>query len=159
MATYQEKVSDFLAQRRIAVVGLSRQEANPANFIYRKLKHNGHQVYAINPAAETIEDGDPCYPNVQSLPERPDGVVIVTRPEVTAQVVQDCAAAGVKRVWLHASMIHGGTSYSPQAVAFCQQAHMEVIEGGCPMMFAPPVDFAHKCMKWVMQNLTKELPK
>ncbi|MCU0513324.1 MAG: CoA-binding protein [Anaerolineae bacterium] len=157
MPTFQEKVQDFLAQPTIAVVGLSRTEANPANMIYKKLRGSGHTVYAINPHATSLE-GDPCYPNVAALPQRPEGVVIVTKPDVTAQVVQECAAAGIRRVWLHASLIHGGTSFSPAAVATCQQHGISVIEGGCPMMFAEPVDFGHQCMRWLMR-VTGDLPK
>lgn len=156
MSTFKEKIDDFLNQKHIAVVGLSRQDANAANLIYDKLKKTGHVVYAVNPNATTIQ-GEPCYPSVKALPQRPDGVVIVTRPEVTRQVVEDCAAAGVKRIWLHESLMHGGTSVSQEALEYCQQHGMSVIECGCPMMYADPVDFGHKCMKWMMR-VTGQLP-
>lgn len=156
MATFKEQTDEFLAQKIIAVVGLSRTDKNPGNLIYNKLKSAGHTVYAVNPHTATIE-GDPCYPNLKAVPQRPDGVVIVTRPQDTEQVVQDCAQAGVKRVWIHASMIHGGTSISPKAVEFCRERGMDVIAGGCPMMYEQPVDFGHKCMKWFM-GVTGQLP-
>lgn len=157
MSTFQSKVDNFLAQKHIAVVGLSRTEPNPGNLVYKKLKTSGHTMYAVNPNAETIE-GDPCYPSVQAIPQRPDAVFIATRPDVTRKVVEDCAAAGIKLVWLHASMIHGGTSFSQDAVDYCVQHNIEVIEGGCPMMHDQPVDFGHKCMKFFMK-LTGDLPK
>jgi predicted CoA-binding protein len=156
MSTFKEKIEDFLAQRSIAVVGLSRTDANAANLIYNKLKQNGHTVYAVNPNATTIE-GEPCYASVKALPQRPDGVVIVTRPNVTRQVVEDCVAAGVKRIWIHESLIHGGTSLAPEAVEYCEQHNVELIAGGCPMMYAEPVDFGHKCMKWMMR-VSGQLP-
>jgi hypothetical protein len=35
---------------------------------------------------------------------------------------------------------------------------MTVIPGGCPMMFAGSVDFAHKCLRWIL-GATGGLPK
>lgn len=157
MFTYQEKVDEFLAQKHIAVVGLSGKEKNAGNFIFEKLRANGYTVYPVNPNATAI-NGEPSYSSVRALPCKPDGVVIITRPDVTRQVVEDCAAAGVKRVWLHSSIVHGGTSFSQDAVDYCNDHHIEVIEGGCPMMFAGPVDIAHKCIKWMMK-VTGDLPK
>lgn len=155
--TLQERADEFLTQERIAVVGVSSKQKNAANYIYDKLKKTGHTVYAINPNATSI-DGDPCYPDVKSTPLRPDTVVVVTRPEISEQVVHDCAEAGIKRVWLHSSFAHDGSSVSDAAVQYCHGRGIDVIAGGCPMMFEPPVDFAHKCIKWVM-NVSGQLPR
>lgn len=155
MSTLQETVSDFLAQKRIAVAGVSRSGDSVANGIYRKLRDAGYQVFAVNPHATEIE-GDRCYTGISAIPEQVDGVVIATTPQVTSQVVRDCAAAGVPRVWLHRSFGEG--SVSSEAVDFCRKHDITVIPGGCPMMFCEPVDVAHKCIRWVL-NLTGGLPK
>ena len=126
-----------------------------SNSIYRKLKENGYQVFAINPNAKTV-GGDPCYPNLKSLPQRVDAVVISTRPEVAEEIVHECAEVGVSRVWMHRSFGQG--SVSDAATKFCKQNNILVIPGGCPMMFCEPVDFGHKCMRWVL-GLTGGLPK
>src|SRR4051812_28828310 len=103
MPSLREAAEEFLAQPRIAVAGVSRDPKQPANLIYRRLRDSGHEVFAVNPNAQSVE-GDACYPSVTALPERPDGVVIVTPPEAAPGVVDDCAAAGVPRVWLHRGM-------------------------------------------------------
>src|SRR4029077_5099569 len=99
--------------------------------------------------------GDACYPGIDSLPEIPDGVVIVTRPEVTEEIVLQCIEAGVPRVWMHCML---GThprlfkglaesigSVSPRAVALCRDNGIAVIPGSCPMQFLG--DFGHTCMR------------
>ena len=156
--TLATKVQDFLAQKRIAVVGVSRDNGHhpAANLIYRRLKQTGHQVFAVNPNVPTF-DGDRCYPDVQAIPGGVDGAVIVTRPEITARVVRDCSAAGVRRIWMHQSFAKG-SSVSPEAVEHCRQNGITVIAGACPMMFGPGVDFGHKCMRWMMK-LTGGLPQ
>ncbi|HMF98766.1 MAG TPA: CoA-binding protein [Vicinamibacterales bacterium] len=151
LATLDAKVHDFLAQRRIAVAGVSRESSHhpAANLIYRRLKNTGHQVFAVNPHMQTFE-GDRCYPDLQSIAGGVDGVVIVTRPESTERIVRDCRDAGVRRVWMHQSM-QKGSSVSPEAVEYCRQHEISVIAGACPMMYGTGVDFGHTCMRWILK--------
>ena len=156
MTSLEVKVKDFLSQKRIAVAGVTRSQPNEAaNLIYKKLRSTGYEVFAINPNAEAVE-GDPCYPDLGSIPGVVDGVVISTRPEITDQVIQECIKTGVKRVWIHRSF--GPGSLSDSAVKICEENQIMVIPGGCPMMFAEPVDFAHKCMRF-FSKMTGSLPK
>ena len=156
--TLDTKVRDFLAQKRLAVAGVSRDKSHHpvGNLIYRRLKTTGHEVFAVNPHMQTFEV-DRCYPDLRSIPGGVDGVVIITRPEVTEQIVHDCNDAGVRRVWMHQSMAKGSTSVSPQAVEYCRQHDIIVIAGACPMMYGDGVDFGHACMRWMLK-LTGGLP-
>ena len=156
-ATLAAKVDDFLAHKRIAVAGVSRHKSqHPAgNLICKRLKETGHDVFVVHPSLESFE-GDRCYANLQSIPGGVDGVVVITRPEVTNQIVRDCDAAGVRRVWMHESLAKG-SSVSPEAVEFCRRHDINVIAGACPMMFGDGVDFGHKCMRWIM-GLSGRLP-
>jgi len=155
--TLEAKVDDFLAQKRIAIAGVSRNNSHHpvGNLIYDRLKNSGHDVFPVNPHMQTFE-GDPCYPNLQSIPGRVDGVVIITRPETTEQIVRDCSDAGVRRVWMHQS-IGKGSSVSPEAVEYCHRRDISVIAGACPMMYGTGVDVGHACMRWFLK-LTGGLP-
>jgi predicted CoA-binding protein len=155
--TLETKVHDFLAQKRIAVAGVSRDNRHHpvGNLIYHRLKKSGHDVFAVNPHMQTFE-GERCYPDLQSIPGGVDGVVIITRPEVTEQIVHDCDKAGVRSVWMHQSMMKG-SSVSTPAVEYCRQHGISVIAGACPMMFGDQVDFGHTCMRWMLK-ITGGLP-
>lgn len=155
MITMQEAVDDFLSQKRIAVAGVSRSRGQAANAVYCKLRDAGYDVFPINPNAVEVE-GDRCYPDLRSLPEPVDGVVIATHPETSLEVVRQCAEAGIRRVWMHRSFGQG--SVLEDAVEFCRENGIGCIPGGCPMMFCRPVDVGHKCMRWIL-NLTGGLPK
>lgn len=157
-ATVPTRIAEFLAQKRIAVAGVSRHQSNhPAgNLIYRRLKKTGHDVFAVNPNMPEFE-GDPCYPDLQSIPGGVDGVVVITRPDITEDIVRDCSSAGVRRVWMHRSLATG-SSVSPRAIQYCRDHEISVIEGACPMMFGPGVDFGHTCMRWIMK-LKGDLPQ
>lgn len=146
--TLLEKVEDFLSQKHIAVAGVSgKSSASPANMIYKKLKASDYKVYAVNPNTDTVE-GDNCYPNLRSTPVKVDGVVIVTRPEVSEAIVKQCVEIGIKKVWMHSSFGQG--SVSDQATQYARKNNISVISGACPLMYVKPVDFGHKCMRWIL---------
>ncbi len=155
MPTLKEAVDDFLAQKRIAVVGVSRSSSEAANSVYRTLRGGGYEVFAVNPNAEEVE-GDACYSDLKSIPGGIDAVVVATTPEVAETVVRECAEQGISRVWMHRSF--GTGSVSEEAADFCRNNGITVIAGGCPRMFVPGADFGHKCMRLVL-NLTGGLPK
>jgi predicted CoA-binding protein len=148
MVGLREAVDDFLGQRRIAVAGVSRRSEEAANLIYRKLRGAGYEVFPINPNAAEVE-GDTCYPDLRSVPGALDGVVVVTHPSSADAVVRECAELGIRRVWMHRSFGQG--SVSDSAVDFCREHGIEVIPGGCPMMFCEPVDIGHRCMRWFLK--------
>jgi len=157
--THEERVHEFLAQKRIAVAGVSREKSRHpvGNQIYKRLKSTGHDVFAVNPHMQSFE-GDRCYPDLKSIPGGVDGVVIITRPESTDRIVRDCSDARVHRVWMHQTMGGKGSSVSSAAVDYCRQHDISVIAGACPMMYGDGADCGHTCMRWFMK-LTGELPK
>jgi predicted CoA-binding protein len=142
-------VATFLHGRRLAVAGVSRQAGQAANAVFRKLKSAGYEVFPINPNASEVE-GTVCYGDVGAVPGPLDGVVIVTAPDVSAQIVRQCGEHGVHRVWLHRSF--GNGSVSEEAVRECHARGIDCITGGCPLMFCEPVDVGHRCMRWWLQR-------
>ena len=156
MQTLREAAEEFLAQNRIAVAGVSRDPKQSANLIYRRLRDTGHEVYAVNPNAVEVEGGVPTYRSVREISGGVDGVVIVTPPEASRDVVADCVAAGVPRVWLHRGL--GPGSMSEDAVALGREHGLRVIAGGCPNMFGATSDPAHRCMR-VLLSATGKVPR
>lgn len=150
MVKIDSLVQDFLAQKKIAVVGVSDQRETGCNANYKKFKNAGYQVFAVNPRINTF-DGSPCYPDLKSLPEKPDAVFILANPRVTEQVVQQCVDLGVKHVWMHCMMgtrpglAASMTSVSPEAVRLCRENGIAVIPGSCPNQFLKP-DIGHSMM-------------
>ena len=155
MAKLPGAVDEFLRGEKLAVAGVSRDAKQPANLIFRRLSDSGHQVLPVNPKASEVE-GVECYPDVLSLPDDVHGVVVVTPPGASAQVVKECGERGIGRVWFHRSF--GNGSVSEEAIQACEAGGMDCIVGGCPMMFVEPVDIAHKCMRWWLQR-TGKVPK
>ena len=157
MAAIDILVHDFLAQKKIAVVGVSDHRETGCNLAYRKFKAAGYTVYAVNPHLTTYE-GDLCYPDLKSLPETPDGVFILANPKVTDDIVQQCVDLGIQRVWMHCMMgtrpgaMASATSVSPAAVQMCRDHGITVIPGSCPNQYLNP-DFGHATMRVMWRTL------
>jgi uncharacterized protein len=151
MKTIEDLVQDFFRQKTIAVVGVSDKRETGCNLNYKKFKENGYQVYAVNPRISTY-DGAPCYPDLKSIPVKPDAVFILTSPRVTEQIVKQCVDLGTKHVWMHCLMgtkpglSVSNTSVSSAAVELCKANGIAVIPGTCPAQFLKP-DFAHGMMR------------
>jgi predicted CoA-binding protein len=155
MPTLKQAATDFLSHKKIAVAGVSRKGDTAANAVYKKLKNCGYEVFPVNPNAEQL-DGDKCYHSLNEIPEKVEGVVIGTKPEAALQIVEDCGRLGIKDVWIHRAF--GNGSYDESAIKRAKELGLNIIPGGCPMMFCEPVDIAHKCFRWFF-GATNKLPK
>jgi predicted CoA-binding protein len=147
MKPIKEAASEFLANKRVAVTGVSRTpKTHGSNNVYRRLRERGYEVFPVNPNADQVE-GDRSYPDLKSIPGGVEAVVIGTRPEIGERTMQECAELGIKHVWLHRGP--GAGSVSAAATDYGRRRGITVIDGGCPLMFEPTADFGHKLMRFV----------
>jgi uncharacterized protein len=147
MQSVDKAASAFLANKRVAVTGVSRTpKTHGSNNVYRRLRERGYQVFAVNPNTDQVE-GDRSYPDLSSIPGSVQAVVIGTRPEIAEDTMRECAELGIKHVWMHRGP--GAGSVSEAAAAYGRQHGITVIDGGCPLMFAPTSDFGHRLMRIV----------
>ncbi len=161
MSVTEDLAKEFLSQKSVAVVGVSDHRETGCNANYKKFKDNGYRVYAVNPHISTF-DGATCYPDLKSIPEKPDAVFMLTNPKVTDQVVQECVDLGIGYVWMHCMMgtkpgLAGKmTSVSQPAVEICRANGIKVIPGSCPAQFLKP-DVPHSIFRrlWKLLGFMK----
>ena len=155
--TMKDAATEFLNKKRIAVAGVSRQTggAHGGNPVYQRLRKRGYNVYAVNPNAHELE-GDMSYPNLASIPGGVDAVVIATSPAHAEDVMKDCISLGIKHVWMHRGV--GAGSVSHEAAEMGREKGIRVIEGGCPLMYAPTADPAHQVLRGVL-SMVGRIPK
>jgi predicted CoA-binding protein len=153
--TTKQQVDDFLALKRVAVVGVSH---NPKDFSYalwQELRQRRYEAVPVNPSVKEL-DGQICYAKVQDIQPPVEGALIMTSNKVTDQIVHDCAEAGVKRVWMYGGMAPG--TKTKTAIAFCEEKGIDVVEGLCPYMFLPGTPAFHAPHR-VWKKLTGSYPR
>jgi len=156
MQAIKEAATEFLADKRVAVTGVSRKpQGHGSNVVYQRLRQRGYEVFAVNPNSERVE-GDICYPDLRSIPGGVDWVVIGTKPQTADATMRECADLGIRHVWMHRSF--GSGSVSPSATQYGREHGITVIDGGCPCMFNPTADPGHKAIR-IMFTLTGKVPR
>ena len=156
MTRTKDAATEFLAQKRVAVTGVS---ANPkghgSNAVYVRMRERGYEVFAVNPN-EPVAEGDPTYPNLASIPGGVDAVVIGTRPERAEATMREAIDLGITWVWMHRSF--GAGSVSEPATELGRANGVTVIDGGCPLMYGPTSDGGHRVMRRLF-TLFGKVPK
>ena len=154
MQSIKDAAAEFLADKRIAITGVSRTpKTHGSNNVYRRLRERGYQVFAVNPNTDKVE-GDPSYQDLASIPGGVQAVVIGTRPEIAEATMRECAELGINHVWMHRGP--GAGSVSDAATSYGRARGVTVIDGGCPLMFGPTADAGHKIMRLVY---ARKVPK
>lgn len=138
-------IEELLSQSHLAFVGASRDTKQFSNAVYRHLRSGGRTMYPVHPEVTTIE-GDAAFASLADVPDPVDGVIVMVKPEVARQVVDEAIARGIRRVWLHRGTGQGAVS--EEAVADCRRAGVTVVDGACPMMFTEPVGFVHRAHRF-----------
>ena len=147
-------VEDFLALHRIAMVGVSRNPKDFSRLLFREMCDRGYDMVPINLGADEIDERE-CFHSLQAVKEPVEGVLVMTPFHATLQVVQDCAAAGVRNVWIYRA--GGKGAVSPEAIAFCKENGMRVVDGHCPFMFFPKTKLVHR-VHGMLQKITRRYP-
>lgn len=136
------KIEQFIAQRHIAVAGISGNPRKFGNAIFKELKKQGYIVYPISRHLSEFE-GENCYPDIASLPQVVSAIVINTKPEQTEILVKQAQQKGISNIWLQQG------SSNPGIVKETANSANNVIAGQCILMFAHPTHFMHKAHRFV----------
>ena len=139
--TTLSQIHEFLGAKRLAVIGVSRDPKDFTRSLFQELGRREYDVVPVTPDAGEL-DGRRCYAHVADIHPPVDGALLMTRPAVTEQVVRECQAAGIRRIWMYRAT--GAGAVSPGAVEFCQAHGMPVVAGECPFMFLPETPWFHR---------------
>jgi len=131
----------FLAVRRIALLGVSRQPRDFSRAVMRELLRRGYDVVPVNPAGGEAE-GRPLLARVADAVPPVEAALLMTPPARTAEAARQCLAAGVRLLWLHRG--GGAGASSPEALALCRAAGVEPVTGLCPFMALPGAGWFHR---------------
>ncbi len=156
MATTLQQIEDFLALKRVAVVGVTRDPKGFGNVLWQEFRQRRYEAVPVNPAATEI-DGQRCYASVGEIDPPVEGALIMTKPGVAEQVVEQCAAAGIHHVWLYGGMAGPG-AVSRAAIDYCATHDIDVVAGQCPYMFLADTPFVHT-LHGLGKKLTGRYPR
>jgi len=146
-----QDIKDFVTQKTLAIVGVSRAPQSFGSYAVKELREKGYRIFLMNPFTDSIR-GEKCYARVAAIPEKVGGALFLTPPEATEMAVREAVEAGVRRLWIQQG------AESKEALAFCNDDRLHVVTNQCILMFAEPVVSIHKFHRF-FKSLFGGLPK
>ena len=144
----REIINDFMSQKRLAIIGVSRNPKDFSRALFREFIKQGYEPIPINDKAEEIE-GRKCYSHVRYVEPPVEEVLLMTPFEEATLVLKDAAGCGIRRAWVYRAA--GKGSVDPEAVTLCREKDIDLIEGYCPLMFLPKAQFVHRVHGFFMR--------
>ncbi len=148
-------IEDFLAQKRIAMAGISRDPDSFSVALFEELCRRGYDVVPVNPNMAEVR-GRRCFARVQEIQPPVTAALLMTSPEATETVVHDCADAEIRRVWMYRAA--GKGAVSARAVVFCREHGIQVVPGECPFLFLRDTAGIHRFHRFV-RKITGRYPR
>ncbi len=137
MKATKAAIDSFLAIRRVAVAGVSRDPKKFGHLVFKLLKEKGFEVYPINPEIDQIA-GVPCFHSVSALPLNVHSLLIITQKKQTKSVVAEAVAKGIDNIWIQQM------SDTPEAIELASSHPVNLVTGECILMHLDPVTGIHK---------------
>ncbi len=131
-----QKINEFLASKKFAMIGVSRDTKKTGYVFYKELKKKLYNIVPVNPHIDEI-DGNPCYPTISSLPSDVEALIFTTKPEVTNQLLAEAFHKGIKQIFLQLG------SSNDKTIELIAKTDINIIYKRCILMFAKPEGF-HK---------------
>ncbi len=91
--------------KTVAVVGVSHKEDRDSHKVARYLKEHGYTMIPVNPKYKEVL-GEPCYPDLKSVPVPIDIVDIFRNIEAIPAIVDEALDVGAKAVWMQLGLCH-----------------------------------------------------
>lgn len=132
-----DQIKAFMAQKNMAIVGVSRDSKKFGNTVLKELKSKSYKLFPVHPELEEAE-GVKCYPSLEALPDEVTAIFISTKPDKTTQIVKSAIARGIKQIFLQQG------AQNDDAVNYAEDQGANIIHRKCILMFAGPVGSIHR---------------
>lgn len=123
MDNLTQAISQFMSAKTFAVAGASGDPEKYGHKCFAALLHRGYNVVPLNPKVADVLGVKTCA-NLTAVPHPIESLSVVTPPEVTARVVEEALAAGVKHIWMQPGAEHAA------AIEKARKAGVDVIANG-----------------------------
>lgn len=140
-----QDINDFFNLKRIAMVGVSRNESDFTRKAFSEFKSRGYKVFPVNSKADSI-GGEKCYAAIGDIEHPVDGAFIMLKSPASDAVVRECAAGGIKKIWVMGYT--GKGTLDKDTLSYCRENNVRVTDGYCPFMFFKNTAWFHRAHTW-----------
>jgi predicted CoA-binding protein len=153
--TEMETVRGFLAQKRFAFVGVSRQSKDFSRSLFREFQARGYDPVPVHPEADEIE-GVRCAHSLKDVEPPVGAALLMTSPTISNTLVRECAETGIKKIWFYRG--GGQGAVSAEALEKCRAHGIAAVPGECPFMFFEDAGWFHR-LHGAIRKITGTYPR
>ena len=110
-----------------AVIGATQTENKFGYRIWKRLKDRNYEIYGVNPNYTTI-NGEVCYPDLKSLPQKPDCISMVIPPDKAKPFIEEAAAMGINKIWFQPG------TFDQELIEFTESLNIQVVCYHCVLV-------------------------
>jgi acyl-CoA synthetase (NDP forming) len=144
MDSERNVLGQFFRPKSIAIVGVSTGGFRFGGMSFlSKLQEAGYPgtLYPINPRAEEI-GGLKAYPDLSSLPERPDMAIVCVAAKLVPSILEECGRIGLRHIHIltagfRETALPEGTELEAQIRGIAAQHELLVIGPNCMGPYCP----------------------
>lgn len=125
----------FWLKDRIVLFGLSRNQKSVSREIYDLLIRKNYKIYPVNPNSDAITDVR-CYKTLAEIPDKLEGAILITNPNLSRSIVRECQARGIKDFWFQYDTIDNDIR------SYCAQNGLNYVYS-CALLHHKEVGFPH----------------
>ncbi len=117
----------MLAEKTVAVVGLSDDPAKPSHSVSAYMQRAGKKILPVNPSVTTVL-GETSYASLRDLPEKPDVVNVFRLPKAIPAIVDEMIELGLTDLWVQQGI------RNEEAARKAESARIRVVMDRCMMV-------------------------
>ena len=114
--------------RTIAVVGLSKKPHRAGYYVPEYLQQAGFRIIPVNPYLHEPVLSEIPYPDLDSVPEKFDLVLLFQRSENVPPFVDDAIRLGARSIWMQLGIANEASAEK------ARQAGLDVVQDACIMI-------------------------
>ena len=144
-----DDITKFLQCKRVAIVGVSRDDKHFSRAIFREFLAKGYDAIPVNPHAKELE-GHKCIAGLADIDPPAEAALIMTGlPEATDRLVRECNELHIRNIWIYKGS--NDKSKNDPLIELCRQQGSTAIGGHCPMMFLPQAMWFHRAHGFILK--------
>ena len=122
-----QTIRNLLQSKTIAVIGISDDPTKPSHYVSAFMQQRGHRILPVNPSLETVL-GEPCYPSLSALAEKPDLVNVFRLSKFIPAIVDEMIVLGLPALWIQLGIVN------EEAAARAEAHGIKVVMDRCIMV-------------------------
>jgi uncharacterized protein len=148
----EKEIYDFLSKRRLAMIGLSRNEKDFSRVLFAEFQDRGYEMIGVHPEPDKFT-GFKVFSSVNEIGSQVEGAILMTPGKLNDGLIRECLDTGLDQIWVYG--VSGSVYANRELVNECRERSVNFVSSHCPFMFFPGAGFIHRFHAGVLKLISR----